>query len=204
MIEKIVRKLPRGKRSRLTNRMMKQMMSRNPTYSHFDIGAWSYGYPEVFLWGEDATLKIGKFCSIAEGVKILLGGEHRTDWLTTYPLSILFDQADRYPGHPHSKGDVIIGNDVWIAMDAMILSGAEIGDGAVISARSLVTQDVPAYAVVGGNPAKVIRFRFDEKTRNALRTIAWWNWPEEKIKDALPLLLSSDVDRFIDHCTANK
>jgi acetyltransferase-like isoleucine patch superfamily enzyme len=183
--------------------MMKQMMKQNPAYSHFDIGDWSYGDPEVVLWGKDAALKIGKFCSFAEGVKILLGEEHRTDWVTTYPLSILFDQADRYPGHPRSKGDVIIGNDVWIAMDVTILSGVEIGDGAVIGARSLVTQDVPAYAVVGGDPAKVIRFRFDEKTRNALRAIAWWDWPEAKIRDALPLLLSSDVDRCISYFTAN-
>ncbi len=202
MLKKIARKFPKSEQSRSTGRMMKQMMKRNPAYSRFDIGDWSYGYPEVFSWGEEATLKIGKFCSLAEGVKILLGGEHRIDWVTTYPLSIFFDQADRYPGHPHTKGDVIIGNDVWIAMDAMIFSGVEIGDGAVISARSIVTKDVPAYAVVGGNPAEVIRYRFDEQTRVALRAIAWWNWPEEKIRDALPLLLSSDISRFINIFTA--
>ncbi len=201
MLKKIVRKFPKQEQSRSTGRMMKQMMKQNPAYSRFDIGEWSYGHPEVFSWGEEATLRIGKFCSFAEGVKILLGGEHRIDWVTTYPLSILFDQADHYPGHPRTKGDVIIGNDVWVAMDAMIFSGVKIGNGAVISARSIVVKDVPAYAVVGGNPAEVIRYRFDETTRNALQTIAWWDWPEKKIRDTLPLLLSTDITRFIERFT---
>lgn len=163
-----------------------------------EYGKGSYGMPEVISFGEGAHLRVGKYCSIADNVKILLGGEHRVDWVTTYPFSFLWPKvAGHIPGHPKTKGDVIIGNDVWIGMGAFILSGVTIGDGAVVGANALVTKNVPPYAIVGGNPAKIIKYRFDEYTIQKLLKIAWWNWSEKKISAAMPLLLSDDIDMFI-------
>lgn len=161
-------------------------------------GRGSYGAPEVVSWGEGARLKIGQFCSIANGVTILLGGEHRVDWVTTYPFSFLWPQvAGHIKGHPKTKGDVIIGNDVWIGTGALILSGVTIGDGAVVGAHAVVTKNVPPYAIVGGNPAKIIRYRFDEYTIQKLLAISWWNWPDQKIAVAMEFLLSNDINTFI-------
>ncbi|HEY5236653.1 MAG TPA: CatB-related O-acetyltransferase [Rhabdochlamydiaceae bacterium] len=162
-------------------------------------GRGSHGIPIVSQWGDGTKLKIGNFCSIAAEVNILLGGEHRTDWVTTYPFSALLPEAGHIKGHPRTKGDVIIGNDVWIGKGAYILSGVNIGDGAVIGASAVVTKDVPPYAIVGGNPARIIRYRFDEETIKKLLEIAWWNWSDEKISSAIELLLSEDVSRFIEY-----
>jgi acetyltransferase-like isoleucine patch superfamily enzyme len=169
----------------------------NPLYAAYDIGDWTYGGPKVISWGENATLKIGKFCSIAEEVTILLGGEHRSDWVTTYPFNCLFAEGAPITGHPKSKGDVIIGNDVWIARNTLILSGVTIHDGAVIGAGSVVTKDVAPYSITAGNPARHIRYRFDEPTIARLLEIQWWNWPLEQIIAAFPDLLSNQVTDFI-------
>ena len=172
-------------------------MNKNKRYAKYHIGDWTYGTPQVFSWREGTTLKIERFCSIADGVIILLGGEHRIDWVTTYPFSKLFPKARGFTGHPRSRGDVIIGNDVWIGTDALILSGVEIGNGAVIAARSVVTEDVAPYSIMAGNPAKHIKFRFSESIIDDLQKIAWWDWPLSKIEEAWPLLLSSDIEAFI-------
>ena len=172
-------------------------MNTNKRYLKYQIGDWTYGTPEVFSWREGTTLKIGRFCAIADGVKILLGGEHRIDWVTTYPFSRLFSKAKRFTGHPRSRGDVIIGNDVWIGTDALILSGVEIGNGAVVAARSVVKENVLPYSIVAGNPAKRIKFRFSESLIEGLQKIAWWDWPLSKIEEAWPLLLSSDIEAFV-------
>jgi acetyltransferase-like isoleucine patch superfamily enzyme len=111
----------------------------------------------IFFMNEGTTLEIGAFCSIASGVKIFLGGEHRVDWVTTYPFNALWEQSSHFKGHPKSKGDVIIGNDVWIGFESVILSGIKIGDGAVVGTRSVVTQDIPPSAIIFGNCAKVLR-----------------------------------------------
>lgn len=175
-------------------------MKENRRYSRYEIGEWTYGAPKVLSWREDATLKIGRFCSIAHGVIILLGGEHRLDWITTYPLNILFERRKTYPGLISSKGDVVIGNDVWIGRDALILSGVEIGNGAVVAARSVVTEDVAPYSIVAGNPARHIKFRFSESIREDLQRIAWWNWPMAKIEENWPLLLSADIEGLRARC----
>jgi virginiamycin A acetyltransferase len=142
-------------------------------------------------------LRIGNYCSIAEGVTIMLGGEHRTDWVTTYPFSALERDAAVHVGHPRSKGDVTLGHDVWVGRDALVLSGVSVGDGAVIGAGSLVTKSVEPYTIVGGNPAQVLRQRFSSPLRDALLRIAWWDWPEERIREAWPMLLSDDVAAFV-------
>jgi len=172
-------------------------MNREAQYRDYEIGSYTYGTPSVLDWSQGSTLKVGRYCSFAGGVTIMLGGQHRPDWVTTYPFNQLFRNARSFRGTPTTKGDVVIGNDVWIATEAMILSGVRIGDGAVISARSVVTRDVPPYAIVAGAPAKVTRFRFSDDQIASLLAIAWWNWPMSKVEAAWPLLLSDDVSEFI-------
>jgi acetyltransferase-like isoleucine patch superfamily enzyme len=182
----------------------KVFMSMNPKYERYDIGEWTYGSPIIKRYGDKTKLSIGKYCSIAETVQILLGGEHRTDWITTYPFNVMWSEASQFEGHPSTKGNVSIGNDVWIGQNAIILSGVTIGNGAVIGAGSVITKDVPAYAIVAGNPARLVRFRFNEEQITKLERIAWWDWPIERIKKVLPFLLSSDFDglsRIFDEMT---
>lgn len=164
----------------------------------FEIGDFTYGVPQVFWWGEPVKLKIGRYCSIAKGVQIYLGGNHRTDWITTYPFSGrslvgLFPEAANIKGHPASRGDIVIGNDVWIGSDAIILSGVRIGDGAVIGAGSVVTGDVAPYEIVGGNPARRLSLRFDDDTIDTLLAIRWWDWDEATVRQNIPLLMSADI-----------
>ncbi len=167
--------------------------------SHPDakIGRWSYGDLTVHSWGEGAKLTVGAFCSIGPGVQVLLGGEHRPDWVTTFPFTALWPAAAHIAGHPRTKGDVTIGSDVWIGAEAMILSGVTIADGAVIAARSLVADDVGPYSIVAGVPARVIRRRFDAATIERLLAVAWWAWPDEAIDEVLPLMLGADIDAFL-------
>lgn len=153
-------------------------------------------------WGEGARLTIGSFTSIAAGVEIFLGGEHRTDWVTTYPFSALWPEAQAFQGHPRSKGDVTVGSDVWIGAEAVILSGITIGHGAVIGARAVVASDVPPYGVVVGNPAKLAKLRFEPAVIRRLLAVAWWEWGEKEIARALPELLSSDIGRFLEKAEA--
>ncbi|MFL1677410.1 CatB-related O-acetyltransferase [Paenibacillus dendritiformis] len=176
---------------------MSLFMNQNPAYSAYAIGDWSYGDPDVFSWGEGATLTIGKFCSFAARVTILLGGEHNVDWVTTYPFNPIFPAASPFTGHPKTKGNVVIGHDVWIGIDSYVLSGVTIGHGAVIAARSTVSKDIPPYAIAGGNPARVIRYRFPPHIIEGLLRIAWWDWPMERIQAAWPLMLSNRAEEFV-------
>jgi acetyltransferase-like isoleucine patch superfamily enzyme len=173
------------------------LMAENPRFAEHKIGRGTYGSPQVLSWHDGTALEIGSFCSISDSVTIMLGGEHRTDWVTTYPFSQLFPEASGFRGHPHTKGDVVIGNDVWIGYGALILSGVRVGNGAVVAARSVVRNDVEPYSIVAGNPSRHVKFRFDEVTVNALEEVAWWDWPMEKIKEAWPLLLAADIEAFI-------
>lgn len=175
-------------------------------FANDNVAAWgrgSYGTPHIYTWGENANLYVGNFCSIATDVRILLGGNHRTDWVTTFPFSVLWpDIAGHISGHPQTKGDVIIGHDVWIGQSAAILSGVTIGDGAVVAAHAVVTKDVPPYAIMAGNPGRIVKYRFDEQTIAKLLSIAWWNWSDEEIAKAMPYLLSDNIHLFIDYCAS--
>ena len=167
---------------------------------NYRIGEFTYGRPKVIAFTKDTRLIIGKFCSIAANVKIVLGADHRMDWVSTYPfpaLGKIWPEAQGVQGHPASKGDVVIGNDVWIAEGAVILSGVNIGDGAVIGSQAVVSKDVPPYAVVSGNPARLVKMRFDEDTIKKLLQIQWWNWPVEKVRAHMQLICSQKIDEFL-------
>jgi virginiamycin A acetyltransferase len=142
-------------------------------------------------------LIIGKFCAIARGAKFIMNGaNHKLTGITTYPFQIFGNGWERVlpkPGDLPYKGDTIIGNDVWIGYDALIMPGVRIGNGAIISSRSVVVSDVAAYTIAGGNPAKPIRQRFEPDAVAILESIAWWDWPVEKITLNLEALVSGDV-----------
>jgi acetyltransferase-like isoleucine patch superfamily enzyme len=165
--------------------------------AQYSIGEYTYGMPRILFPEPGCNLIIGRFCSIAPEVEILLGGEHSLDWITTYPFYDIFPEAPPMAGRPRSKGDVKIGSDVWIGRGALILSGVEIGHGAVIGARSVCTRSIPPYAVCAGNPARVVRFRQSPEQIEALLEIQWWNWEISRIREALPLLVSSNLETFI-------
>lgn len=169
-------------------------------YRQYTIGNYTYGKPKIYQWGEGAALSIGRFCSISSGVKILLGGNHHTDWPTTYPFPKFFVQHANITGYASSKGNVSIGNDVWIGMDAMVLSGVTVGDGAVIAARTVCTKDVPPYAIVAGNPGRIVRYRFEEDVIGELLRIRWWDWPIQDVQNAIPMLMQTDIGKFIEWC----
>ena len=161
------------------------------------MGDYTYGKPIIFQWHENYRVVIGKFCSIAPNVKIIVDGNYRSDWVATYPFGELIKDIPKHPGHNKGKGDIIIGNDVWICRDVIILPGVQIGDGAVIGAGSIVTKNVYDYEIVAGNPARNIRYRFNEKQIKSLKNIKWWNWSIQKIKNNLNLLQSSNIEEFI-------
>lgn len=171
-----------------------------PTDSRVSVGRFTYGNPQLLMWDASERIHIGAFCSIANEVVISGGGEHRTDWVTTFPLRTAFgDPLASKDGHPASKGKTQIGNDVWIGTRAMILSGINIGDGAVIGAGAVVASDVPPYAIVAGNPAKIIRYRFAPNVIIRLLALRWWDWDINKIKANTSQLCSTDMEKFLEN-----
>lgn len=144
-------------------------------------------------------LKIGKFCSVACGAKFLFtSGNHSLRSLSTYTFPIFYEQWGLDPKNIRdawdNKGDIVIGNDVWIGYEAVILSGVTVGDGAVIGTRAVVTKDVPPYTIVGGVPARPIRRRFDSQTIARLEELRWWDWEEERIARNLSAIQSGRPD----------
>lgn len=177
-----------------------------------EIGKHTYGANNIEVkWGDQqlyntkkkdvivSNLKIGNFCSIATNIIVYLGGNHRTNWITTYPFGhvnkSIFNRFNGY-GHPSTNGDVIIGNDVWIGNNVTIMSGVKIGDGSIISANSHVVSDVKPYSIVGGNPAKFYYFRFDEETIKKLLSLKWWDMDDNIINEISPLLCSNNLDEL--------
>jgi virginiamycin A acetyltransferase len=152
-----------------------------------------YHYP----WYGDKLI-LGKFCALAQGVKFIMNGaNHVMSGFSTYPFQIfgngwetVMPRLDELP----SKGDTIVGNDVWIGFDSLIMPGVRVGDGAIVAARSVVAAAVPPYAVVGGNPARVLKHRFPPENVDALLDIAWWNWDVEKVTRNLRHIVSADVE----------
>lgn len=151
-----------------------------------------YHYPFM----EDKLI-IGKFCAIATDAKFIMNGaNHKISGISTYPFSIFgngWEKVIPKPGELPYKGDTVVGNDVWIGYDVTIMPGVKIGDGSIIAAKAVVTKDVPPYTVVGGNPARVIKERFDKQTVEKLLKIQWWNWSVDKITSNLPIITSGDI-----------
>lgn len=168
-----------------------------------ELGKYSYGTPTILWKSSETSLSVGKFCSIASNLTVFLGGNHNINWITTYPFGHInqdiFNNFDGV-GHPSTKGNVIIGNDVWIGSNVTIMSGVTVGDGSVIAANSHVIKDVKPYSIVGGNPAKFIKNRFQPEQVQKLLQIKWWDWDDHEINKYLPLLCSDDIETFISKC----
>lgn len=150
-------------------------------------------------------LVIGKFCSIACGAKFLFtSANHAMRSLSTYPFPLFYEEWDTPVAEVSTawdfKGDIVVGNDVWIGYEAVVLSGVHIGDGAVIGARAVVTKDVAPYTIVGGVPAKPIRRRFDQAAISRLEALRWWDLPRERLKELLPLVKNGDADGLLAAC----
>ena len=183
---------------------------------HVQIGKYTYGiYDENVVWDSEAwnyggkkkqpKLIVGNYCSIGIDSKFYLGGNHRYDWITTYPFHVkrlcnnIFDNIeDEIKGFPLSNGDINIGNDVWFGENVTVMSGVKIGDGAVVGTNSTVVKDVEPYSIVGGHPAKHIKYRFSDKIIKKLLQIKWWNMNELKLNLLLPYMCNNDIDAFFE------
>ena len=145
-------------------------------------------------------LIIGRFCAIGHGVRFLMNGaNHKMNGFSTYPFGMFghgWEKSIPHASDLTDKGDIVVGNDVWIGYEALLMPGVKVGNGAIIAARSVVTGDVPAYAVVGGNPAKVIRYRFDDDTIARLGALAWWDWPLSLITQHVRTIMSGSIDEL--------
>jgi acetyltransferase-like isoleucine patch superfamily enzyme len=191
---------------------LNHLLGRSPGKSTFQdlvksgrvtIGAHSYGEPDVLVYtGDSGHVHIGRFCAMATGIEIFVGGGHRIDTVTGFPMRIYFDLPGKFlDGNPCTKGDVVIGNDVWLGKNCRLLSGVHVGNGAVVGAYTVVASDVRAYAVMVGNPGREVRRRFTDEQCDALEAIAWWNWSDEVIRKHVSLLSSPDIEGFISRCS---
>lgn len=170
-------------------------------YSYYDDPEDSEGFARNVLYlfpfiGD--RLIIGRYCAIARGATFVMNGaNHRMSGFSTYPFNIFGNGWERSTPLPQElpyKGDTVVGNDVWIGYEAMLMPGVRVGDGAIIAARSVVSADVPAYAIVGGNPARVLRMRYDDAQIERLLRIAWWDWDADKVSRHLELIVGADLD----------
>lgn len=197
--------LRKGKKAKV---FKSNFLSDDPKLKKYKIGKYSYGHPIVVDFNQGSTLEIGHYCSIARNVTLMLGGEHSYKNISSFPFKTIKrewtdhifpftdDFVESEKSDAFSKGNIIIGSDVWIGRNAMILSGVEVGHGAVIGAGTLVTKDVPPYAIVVGNPAKIINYRFKEEEIKVLLETAWWTWSVEKIDKYKNILLQGDVKKL--------
>lgn len=182
---------PRAYRSRA--KFLKQ-------YPNYKIGVGTYGLPIVLDWKEGTTLEIGSYCSISRNVQIFLGGNHRANWISTFPFPKFYPElSSLIPSFGVTKGDVIIGSDVWLCRNCTIMSGIKIGHGAIVASGAIVTKDVPPYAIVAGNPAKIIKYRFDQETIDKLLKSEWWKWPEDEIRKIANIMCNDNFYDFFEY-----
>ena len=176
-------------------------------YSYYSGYYHGHGFDECarFLLPEEGVdkLVIGSFCSIGSGAAFIMAGNqgHRRDWISTFPFYWM-PEIDAFGGARNGfepAGDTVIGNDVWIGTEAIVMPGVKIGHGAVIGTRALVTKDVEPYAIVGGNPSKTLRMRFVEADIARLLALRWWDWSDDELKSAMPLLTDGDISALYRH-----
>tara|TARA_R110002049_G_scaffold58360_1_gene158850 strand:- start:1209 stop:1754 length:546 start_codon:yes stop_codon:yes gene_type:complete len=176
--------------------MENQHLFNSNTGTYFDR------HINIISWSDDYKVNVGKYCSIGRECNFFLHANHRPDWVTTSsmllgPVSKEIEDMHFRLGHPTCKGDINIGNDVWIGAKATIMSGVTIHSGAVIASGAVVAKDVPPYAIVVGNPGKVIKYRFTEEQIQDLIEMKWWDWEDEKIRNNALNMWSNDIDGFI-------
>lgn len=148
------------------------------------VGMGTYGTPTVVTYAGDNETKliVGNYCSIASSSTFLLGGNHPTDRVSTFPIRLRLNlDESAIDGFPSSKGNIVLGHGVWIGHGVLVLSGVTIGDGAVVAAGAVITKDVAPYSIVGGNPARFIRSRFDSDVVDKIKQSAWWTWNESVV-----------------------
>ena len=174
---------------------------------NIEVGEWTIyndfaADPVDFERNNGDRLVIGKFCSLACGARFLFNSaNHTLKSLSTYPFPIFWGEEwgidkSEVASAWDNRGDIVVGNDVWIGYEAVVMAGVTIGDGAIVASRAVVTRDVPPYAIVGGVPAKVIKYRFDPATVESLLAIKWWEWPAETIRRALPLIRGGKAEEL--------
>lgn len=204
---KLSRILRRKKALRLSKDAAQATREATFGASKVTVGRFTYGTKNLTLreWGEGASLKIGSFCSLASDITVVLGGNHRIDWATTFPFGHIFQEtfgSHKAKGHPATNGDIVIGHDVWIGLDVTLMSGVTIGNGAVIAAGSVVTKDVGPYEVWGGHPAKLLKERFDAPIIAQLEELNWWECDLGTIKKIAPLLSQPMTQDVLDKIKA--
>jgi len=191
-----------GLLERHAERQLRREQRAHIAAGRLTLGTGSYGLFRLTVQrgDQDVRVEIGSYCSIGQQVLFLPGGNHRPDWVSTYPLRARLGMAGAFhDGHPATRGPIVVGHDVWIGRGAWILSGVTIGSGAVVGAAAVVAKDVAPYEVVAGNPARPIRRRFLDHEVEALLAIAWWNWPKERVAAECPALNGGSVEEFIAH-----
>ena len=167
-----------------------------------DRGTYFDRNVNIISWSDQYIVKLGKYNSIGRDCNFFLHANHRADWITTTsqlwgPVTPEIAEMHMNMGHPTCKGNINVGNDVWIGAKSTIMSGVTIGDGAIIGSTATVAKDVPPYAIVVGNPGKVVKYRFTQAQIDGLMQIQWWDWEEEKIKEEGMALWSLNIDDFI-------
>ncbi|WP_318012409.1 CatB-related O-acetyltransferase [Mesorhizobium sp. BR1-1-4] len=164
---------------------------------HLSVGRWTYGVHPSSIFCCDATspIRIGAFCSIAPEVMFLGRAKHPTHLVSTFPFEFAMTKDAPF-GDLSVEGPTVIGNDVWIGLRAVIMPGIKIGDGAIVGAGSIVTKDVPPYAIVAGNPARLLRYRFTDDQIASLLAIRWWDWSDDRLEAERPRLFGP-IDAFI-------
>ena len=192
------------KKKKYSNYFLKDNLKNEIKQNLAIIGKWSYGNPKIYRWDWKSKIYIGNFCSLGPEIKIIIGGNHRTDWVSTSQLPAdtfnfedTFLNAQKIKNYNYSKGDLHIENDVWIGAFSIIFSGIRLGNGSVVAAGSVVTKDVDPYTIVGGNPARFIKKRFTSKQINFLKSSKWWDLEDKKIDLLSKYLLDEKVDLFI-------
>ncbi len=183
--------------------MAKQALIGKVSNSKIYCGEHTYGIKNLTIkqWGEGAALKIGSFCSIADNVRVFLGGNHRTDWITTFPfghISLSEFPVSGIVGHPATKGDVVIENDVWIGHGVTIFSGVRVANGAVLAANANVSCDVGAYEIFAGNPARLVKTRFSQPIVERLLVLRWWELDASDIGKLIPKLCATPTVELLD------